>query len=65
MPIIFSGLYITACVVCGVMGRNTVFGFMGHFLLALFLTPMVDFVIQAVGRPSARLRDKILSLRSR
>jgi hypothetical protein len=36
------------------MGRKTTFGFTGHFLLALFLTPLLDFLIQTVGRPSAR-----------
>lgn len=65
MPIVIFSLYLTACVVCGIMGRNTVFGFMGHFLLALFLTPVVDFVVQAVGRPSARMVEKYLSQKSR
>ena len=54
-------LYLLGCVTCGIMGRNTTFGFMGHFLLALILTPLVDFVIQAVGRPSARMVEKMLA----
>ncbi len=65
MPIIIFALYAIACAVCGIMGRNTTFGFMGHFLVALFLTPPVDFIIQAVGRPNTRLHDKIIALRSR
>ncbi|WP_200475334.1 hypothetical protein [Azospirillum argentinense] len=47
------------------MGRNTTIGFIGHFLLALFLTPPVNFVIQAVGRPSTREREKMLTTRPR
>lgn len=60
MPIIIIVLYVVACGVCGIMGRNTTFGFMGHFLMALFLTPPVNFIIQAVGRPNPRLLDRIL-----
>lgn len=65
MPAIVIPLYLAACAVCGFMGRNTTFGFVGHFLLAFFLTPPVNFVIQAVGRPSARAREKMLAPRSR
>lgn len=54
-------LYLTACAVCGFMGRNTTFGFVGHFLMAFLLTPLVDFVVQAVGRPSAQAREKALA----
>lgn len=65
MPVFFVTLYLLACLVCGVMGRNTTIGFIGHFLLAIFLTPLVNFVIQAVGRPSAREREKMLTTRPR
>jgi len=65
MPIVLSSLYLMGCLVCGVMGRNTTFGFMGHFLLALLLTPLIDFVILAVGRPSVRMVEKLLSQKSR
>lgn len=65
MPIVLSSLYLMGCLVCGIMGRNTTFGFMGHFLLALLLTPLVDFVVQAVGRPSVRMVEKLLSQKSR
>jgi len=64
MPIVIFTLYLMGCVVCGIMGRNTVFGFMGHFLLSLFLTPVLDFVIQAVGRPSAHMMEKYFSKKS-
>jgi hypothetical protein len=63
MPLIVLVLYAAACAVCGVMGRNTTAGFLGHFVMALFLTPPVDFVIQVVGRPNARLRDKLQALK--
>jgi len=65
MPIVLSSLYLMGCLVCGVMGRNTTFGFMGHFLLALLLTPLIDFVILAVGRPSVRMVEKLLSQKPR
>ena len=65
MPSVIILLYLSACAVCGFMGRNTAFGFMGHFLLSLFLTPVLDFIIQAVGRPSTRLLDKFLSQQKR
>lgn len=51
-------LYLLGCVVCGIMGRKTVFGFVGHFLVAVVITPLGDFVIQAITRPSARLSEK-------
>lgn len=52
-------LYIAACALCGIMGRNTTVGFIGHFFVALLLTPLVDFIIQLLGRPSALLREKL------
>ncbi len=58
-------LYLLACLLCGVMGRNTTIGFIGHFLLAVAITPLLDFIIQAVGRPNARLREKLSKLRVR
>lgn len=55
-------LYIAACTVCGIMGRNTAFGFVGHFFVALLLTPLADFIIQLLGRPNALLREKLRAL---
>lgn len=52
-------LYLAACLVCGIMGRNTTFGFVGHTLLALFITPPVDFLVQALGRPSAHYLERL------
>ncbi len=65
MPLILVTLYLLACLVCGFMGRNTTIGFVGHLLLAFFLTPPVNFLIQAVGRPSTREREKIPTTRTR
>lgn len=61
MPLVLFTIYLAGCVVCGIMGRNTTVGFMGHFLLAAFLTPIIDFLFQAAGRPNTRLVDKNLS----
>jgi hypothetical protein len=63
MPLIVLVLYVAACAVCGVMGRNTTIGFTGHFFMALLLTPVIDFVVQVVGRPNARMRDKLQALK--
>lgn len=52
-------LYLAACLVCGIMGRNTTLGFVGHTLLALFITPVLDFLIQALGRPSAYYLERL------
>lgn len=65
MLFLFLILYLLGCATCGIMGRNTTVGFMGHFLLALILTPLLDFVIQAVGRPSIRIVEKILAAKAR
>lgn len=51
VSIVFA-LYLVACVVCGLMGRRTTIGFMGHFLLAFFFSPVLDFIVLAIGRPS-------------
>lgn len=58
MPVVVLILYLAGCVVCAVMGRNTTIGFVGHFILAALLTPLLDFLIQAVGRPSLDTRTK-------
>ncbi|MDH2434870.1 hypothetical protein WH50_11025 [Pokkaliibacter plantistimulans] len=59
MPIIMAILYLTACAICGLMGRRTAFGFLGHFLLSLVITPVGDFLVQIVSRPSRELRQKL------
>lgn len=64
MSLIALALYVIACAVCGIMGRNTTVGFLGHFLLAFFVTPLIDFIIQAVGRQKAQVRDKLQASRS-
>lgn len=59
MGLILVMLYLLGCVVCGVMGRNTAWGFMGHFFLSLVFTPIADFFVQIAGRPSREIREKI------
>lgn len=54
MMIILFFLYLVACAITGFMGRNTVFGFVGHFMLSIAITPFVDFLILAVSRPRQR-----------
>lgn len=56
-------IYLSLCVLCGIIGRNTTIGFMGHFLLSIVLTPILDFLIQAVGRPSVRMRDHLRNMK--
>ncbi|MBS1180393.1 MAG: hypothetical protein H6Q99_273 [Proteobacteria bacterium] len=51
MMIILGLLYLTGCAVTGFMGRHTVFGFVGHFLLSIVVTPLIDFLILAISRP--------------
>lgn len=52
-------LYLAACVVTGFMGRRTVFGFVGHFFLSILITPLIDFLIQAISRPNRDIRRKL------
>ncbi|MDP2699975.1 hypothetical protein [Thalassospira sp.] len=52
-------LYLIAAILCGLIGRQTAFGFIGHFVLALIITPLGDFLVQLVARPSRALRRKI------
>lgn len=59
MQFILVFLYLTLCALCGLLGRHTAFGFLGHFLLALVITPVGDFLIQMVARPSRELRRKL------
>lgn len=59
MPVVWRGsvmiiigiLYLMGCAVTGFMGRHTVFGFVGHFLLSIVITPLLDFLILAISRP--------------
>jgi hypothetical protein len=44
------------------LGRRTSFGFLGHFLLAIVITPIGDFLVQIVARPSRELREKLKDL---
>lgn len=62
MNLIVIILYLLAAIVCGALGRRTSFGFLGHFILAIVLTPIGDFLIQLVARPSKEVRDKVRDL---
>lgn len=59
MPIVVAFLYVFACLICGLMGRNTAFGFLGHFLLSFLITPVGDALVQMAGRPSQEIRKLI------
>lgn len=59
MPVVMFFLYLVACVLCGLIGRNTAFGFMGHFILSLFITPIGDFLVQLIARPSREVRKRL------
>lgn len=52
-------LYLLGCVVCGFMGRNTVWGFFGHFFLAALVTPIGGFLVLLAGRPSREIRQRL------
>ena len=43
---ILIALYLLACGLCAYMGRNTRAGALGHFLLAMVVTPIADFLFQ-------------------
>ncbi|MDX9700075.1 MAG: hypothetical protein RBT55_10895 [Rhodocyclaceae bacterium] len=62
MPIVTLVLYVTACLLCGLIGRHTAFGFLGHFIVAMLITPVGDFLIQLVGRPSREARRRLKDL---
>lgn len=62
MHLILIMIYLLACGVCGMLGRRTSFGFLGHFILAIVITPIGDFLVQIVSRPSRELREKLKDL---
>jgi len=59
MQLMIIILYLLAAIVCGLLGRKTSFGFLGHFILAIVITPIGDFLVQLVARPSREVREKI------
>lgn len=59
MPLILALLYVVLCVLCGLMGRRTAIGFVGHLLLALLITPVGDILVQLFGRPSRAVRQQL------
>jgi Sec-independent protein secretion pathway component TatC len=52
-------LYLIAAVICGMLGRKTAFGFVGHFIVALIITPIGDFILQLIARPNRSIREKL------
>lgn len=62
MQLVLVLVYLTLCALCGLMGRRTAVGFLGHFLLAMFITPVGDLLVQLVARPSRHIRRKIAKL---
>lgn len=62
MHLVIIILYLMAAVVCGLLGRRTSFGFLGHFILAILITPIGDFLVQVVARPARDIREKINDL---
>jgi Sec-independent protein secretion pathway component TatC len=59
MHLVVVLLYIIAAVICGLLGRKTSFGFLGHFIVALIITPIGDFLVQLIARPSREVREKM------
>ena len=59
MQLMIIILYLLAAIVCGLLGRKTSFGFLGHFIMAVVITPIGDFLVQLVARPSREVREKI------
>ena len=59
MYLVLIILYLLACGVTGFMGRNTAFGFVGHFFLSVVITPVLDFIILVVSRPNREIRRKL------
>ncbi len=48
---ILIAYYLLACGLCAFMGRNTRAGALGHFLLAMVVTPIGDFLFQWANKP--------------
>jgi hypothetical protein len=58
-----AAIYLLLCLIVGFRGRHTAIGYLGAFLLSLFLTPVVVFVmLMLLTVPpkvtAARLRQK-------
>lgn len=59
MPPALILIYLVLCAYCGLMGRKTAIGFIGHFLLAVIITPLGDILVQLFGRPSRDIRRRL------
>jgi len=44
MLVIPGGIYVLLCLLVAFRGRRTQLGYLGTFLLSLFLTPVVAFI---------------------
>lgn len=57
LPIITHPVYLLACFLVGVMGRNRRVGFFGAALLSLLLTPVLMFFVFFAGAEKRRPID--------
>lgn len=46
-----AAIYLLLCLIVGFRGRHTPIGYLGAFLLSLFLTPVVIFVVLMLLTP--------------
>ena len=52
MLVIPGGIYVLLCLLVAFRGRRTQLGYLGSFLLSLFLTPVVVFIGLLLLTPS-------------
>jgi hypothetical protein len=52
MLVIPGGIYVLLCLLVAFRGRRTQLGYLGTFLLSLFLTPVVAFIGLLLLTPS-------------
>ena len=57
--LILGALWILACIIVGLVGRNRSMGFFGVFLLSLVLSPVVMIIVLQLTRtPDRDRRDR-------
>ncbi|NKB63328.1 MAG: hypothetical protein GKR95_14820 [Gammaproteobacteria bacterium] len=49
MWLLFIVAYIILCVLCGLVGKNTRFGFIGWFLISLIATPVIGCLLASIA----------------
>lgn len=50
-------LYLTLCLICGILGRNTRVGFVGIFFASILATPLVAIVALGLCTGDRRLPE--------